>query len=389
MSREDSFQPRWRRLLLSLIILLIVGGTYTYRTVVLPRQLYDEAVKAALKNAPHAEQLAEQAIELSGGNYPQAELLRVRLLGVLGYWTEALGAFSLIDDFSNIAVDELVDVGNFAAQAQAIHLARNCYLAALESDATSVDALRQLIRLELSVGNEGRARKYCADLLTIDDKDATAWHILGVIALNQMEPDVAISSLQKAIDFGVQPQVPIREDLIQAMIDSGDYVGARRHLNELEKQGELTQRAQLENAYLLRLEGDADQAMKIVQHALDNQQGNLTAVIQLAGLLSFDLGQTEEAIKYFTKVLEVQPFNKEVHFKIAAAYRRMGEAELATEHLLESQKLTDQAIELQTVVESLKLTPDDNQLRKRAVELYRQLGKHDQADRLSRGMTSN
>lgn len=386
MTRNGSIQPQWRRIFVFSIILMIVGGIYVHRTVLRPRQLYREALNTASKNAPQAEELAALAIELSGGNFPQAELLRVRLLGTLGYWTEALGALSLIDDFDDVEINELLAVGNFAAQAQANHLARNCYLAALEKDGKSTEVLRQLIRLELSVGNESRARRYCADLLGIDDQDATAWHVQGAIALNQMEPDIAIMSMKRALKFGAQPQVSIREDLIQALIDSGDYPGARQQLEHLSTLGELSDRAQLENAYLLRLEGHTDQAMEIVQSALNTGRENMSAVNQLAGMLSFDLGKTEEAIGYFKKVLEVQPYNKEVHFKIAAAYRRQNNEAMATRHLLESQKLTDQAIELQSVVEKLKLVPDDHKLRKRAIELYRQLGKPAQADRLSPGL---
>ena len=104
----------------------------------------------------------------------------------------------------------------------------------------------------------------------------------------------------------------------------------------------------------------------------------------VAGILNLDLAHLEIAVAFLKQVVEVQPHNKEAHFKLALAYRQLDQDEQAKEHLSQSQYLTDQAITLLEVIESLEQNPGNEDLRNQAIELYDSLGKKEEAERLRR-----
>lgn len=62
------------------------------------------------------------------------------------------------------------------------------------------------------------------------------------------------------------------------------------------------------------------------------------------GVLHLDAARFEQARRDFEAVIRQQPENREAHYKLSQAYRRLGRDDSAKKHLAISQKLTDDAI---------------------------------------------
>ncbi len=380
---QSEIALRKRRFTILIALLLIAACGYGYQSYWRPYQLFQQAKNVSSNNFKVSERLLEDAIIAAGGSYPEAELFRATILGSHGFWDEAMGAFSLIEDKEKLNSNKVITLGELAAGSGQVHLARNCFKAALKS-APEANVYRHLIRLELSVGNEDRARTYCQQLLSIDAEDPTAWQVLGTVAMRQMEPTVARDAFRKALSLGVAEASLVREDLVQVLIDNGEYDGARTELKKLKSEGPLTVRASLEDAYLLRLSGESQQALVVTEQLIESNNPPPLPAILLAGILNLDLAHLEIAVAFLKQVVEVQPHNKEAHFKLALAYRQLDQDEQAKEHLSQSQYLTDQAITLLEVIESLEQNPGNEDLRNQAIELYDSLGKKEEAERLRR-----
>ena len=98
--------------------LLAVGGVlvviWIWLTSENPNQLLQEAKVVVAKNPVLAEQLLEKCLAVRP-DFPEAQLLRCRVLGGLGYWEEAYGMFQLIKRPASLPGPALLE---FARQAR-------------------------------------------------------------------------------------------------------------------------------------------------------------------------------------------------------------------------------------------------------------------------------
>ena len=292
-----------------------------------------------------AERILERSIELSGGDFPQAQLLRCRVLGSLGRWTEALGCFSLIREPAGCDQQELIDLAGEARRAGQDLLAGLSLQAANRPGPRQAAALRELILLERAETATDSLRQHCQELKSLTPDDAFPWQIEAELYRQQRKVLPAIAAYRQALRLTIAADAAqaLRSDLVGLLIDAGDLASARTELQTLLDAGKASPELMLKDAYLLRLEGKPTATLAKVDELLSASPS--TAARMLRGELYLDLGRHAEAVADLTQVVEEQPSNKEAHYKLSQAYLRLGEREKAQRHLDESQRLTREAVE--------------------------------------------
>ena len=91
----------------------------------------------------------------------------------------------------------------------------------------------------------------------------------------------------------------------------------------------------------------------------------------MRGLIHSDLGQTEQAVEAYERVLALQPWHYESHHQLALAYRKLEQPDNAEEHLQLAKTYREKYIELLESSHELRQHPQDSELRERVAELYR------------------
>lgn len=383
----------WKARLKRLIALgtgLVIALAFLAHSMRQPQQLFEEAERQVVINLPETERLLREAIVAADGDFPKAQFLYCRVLAAQRRWDEALGAFGGISDASGIEPSELVEFAGQARAGGADLLTLLALRAAKQPGPGLSDVLRKLIAIEIQAGRLEVALGNCRELLDLEPEDGVAWRILGTILLEQKEPAAAANAFEKAL---LRLKVPdqltlVRQHLVEALLDAGMTENAREQLKVLRESHVLSDEMKLQEAYLDRLEGQADAAITTVETLLDRTSSDevkLRAHL-LRGLLWLDKGQPEKAVLSLELVVGVQPHNKEAHHKLAQAYRQTNQFQKAQLHAGKAQKLTNQAVELLEKVERLRADPTDSEIRQRVSDLYEMLGQPEQAIRIRRGL---
>lgn len=372
--------------LVMLACLLLLGLAVLWQVRQRPRRLYEEARILAPTNPTAAERLLEQAVAAAGGQFPEAEFLRCRLLAQLGQWDEALGGFSRIKNPSTLPARELAELAALAKSAGVLPLAEFALNAARTPGPHLPNVLRQSIRLHLEVGQHEQVLQECRALLQIVPEDPVAWQVQGAIHLERKRLPEAEAAFREALQRTsvVQQQRPMREQLIRVLLDGGRAEDARAELELLRGAGSLTAEARLMEAYVNRLEGHWDQANETVDWLLANASALELQTRLLRAMLWLDQGQPAKAAPDLELVIARQPHNKEAHNKLAQAYRKLNRPEQALSHAETAQRLTELSLELLAQEDKLAADPGNEGLRQRVAELYESLGQPAKAEQLHR-----
>ena len=358
---------------------------YFVARVYLPAALLKDAIATSGKSLFEAEKLVTQAIEQAGGSYPEAEVFRAQLFAASGRGDEALGQFSLIKSPGRLPAKQLIDLGLVAMKNQESLLAEKAFLNVSAESEHYPSVLRSLIQIHLEMGRDDTAKSECERLLQLEPNDPIGWQILGTIALNRKELAEAEKAFRTCLQHSKDGQQlrKTREDLIQIKIDQGDIAGARKELTALAKEsGDFSPRAIIEDAYVLRMEGNPKKAIELLNPLADRDDAFQMRVLFLRGLLYADNGQDDEAVEDLAAVTKRQPWHKEAHHKLSVILAKLGNTKLADEHRQRADELTNLALELLNATTELAKNPSDSTLRSRVAMLYDQLGQPEQAQRI-------
>ncbi|MFO1002892.1 MAG: hypothetical protein U0936_21380 [Planctomycetaceae bacterium] len=358
---------------------------YFVTRVYLPKTLLKDAIAASGKSLFEAEKLVTQAIEQAGGSFPEAEVFRAQLFAASGRGDEALGQFSLVKSPERLPAKQLIDLGMVALKNQESLLAEKAFLYVSSESEYYPSVLRSLIQIHLEMGREETARTECENLLALEPHDPIGWQILGTIALNRKELTEAEKAFLMCLQHSKDRQQirETREDLIQIKIDQGNVAEARKQLTILAKEsGEYSPRAIIEHAYVLRMEGNTQMAIELLNPLADRNDAFQVRVLFLRGLLYADNGQDDAATKDLAVVTKRQPWHKEAHHKLSVILAKLGDTKLADEHRQMAEELTNLALELLDATTELAKNPSNSTLRGRVATLYDQLGQPEQARRI-------
>lgn len=375
---------RLTRLLLPGAVALCALAYYRERFY-LPDRMLTEAIATSSRSLYEAEKLVTNAIDQAGGLYPEAELFRAQLLAAQGRGDEALGQFSLIAHPEELPADKLCELGRVAMSRREMLLAEKAFASVPEESESYLQVLRSLIQIHFEMGKDDQTIVECRRLVELEPHDTTAWQVLGTIAMNRKDLSEALTAFQKCLQYSKDPQQlrETREDLIQVLIDQGNTIEAGKELAALANvSGPLSPRAIIEQAYLFRLEGQAENAIPLLEPLVRREDTFQVRALFLRGLLYADIGEDKKALADLTAVTDRQPWHKEAHHKLSILWSRAGNTSLAGEHRQKAERLTDLALELLEASAQLAKDPTNMDVRKRVAFLYEQLGQSDQAQRL-------
>lgn len=350
-----------------------------------PRRLFDEATEIILSRPETAERLLEQSVEAAGGNYPEAQLLRCRALGSMGRWDAALGLFSMIEDKSVCAPTELLLLSQKAHAAGQRQLELMTLVAANRPGSQQAKVLHRLIALELEESSPDEVLEHCGQLAGIAVDDPFPWLVQGRLYRKQKEALASARAYREALrrELNAREQREARAELAGVLMDAGELEEARKEMDRLLIGEQPADDILLKDAYLCRLEGKTEEALRKSERLVAKSPAS-SAALMLRGILYFDLARFSEAAEDLSRVVAAQPFNKEAHYKLGQAFQKSGRPEQAAAHLNRSAELTQYAVGILALEPVVKSAPHDHASADRLAALYERVGRIADAERLRR-----
>lgn len=324
---------RW---ILGVVAILGCLGTY----LLWPRLLYLAANIVKSSDAESCEQLLERAIVASGGEFPDAQVVRSGVLLKLGQRYEAFGAVAGVD-FTECSPELLVSLAEQALDAGELGFVRQILDASKIPTELRGRSCRASALACLRMGDLEGARRNgeCWTAAAPDSVDA--WRNQAAVLGKLRRVADARTAFRRVLVLAqsLDEKLAARRGLAEVSLDLGDGSAALRHMEWVLQSSETPQtHDHLRMAYGLRLENKAKEAMLHVDKLLTASPGNGQALL-LRGMLLGDLGQHEDAVVTLRAVLASNPRNKEAHYKLGRSLAALGESEAAKEHLNRSRQL--------------------------------------------------
>ncbi|MDB5341191.1 MAG: hypothetical protein JWN70_6810 [Planctomycetaceae bacterium] len=362
---------------LTAIALVYLGYTWIVEN---PQRLTAQGRAALPGNPVQAERLLGQAIDRAGGDLPEALVLRAQAFQLSQRPFEALGTFSLIKDPSRCSVTDLVALADVAQAHGNAGLQRNALEAAHRPGPGQIEVLHRLIPLESALFRSETVLKLCRELIQLDNQDPLPWYAMALIFNERKLVAEAIQHCRESLQRDPTPahEAEVRGLLAGLLIDRGDLAGARQEVDASLKLNSTAVGVQLTNVYLLRMEGHAEAALKLVNQILQTNGSANPRALMLRGILRLDTGEFEPAQADLEQVVELQPFNKEAHFKLGQACQKLNQPQQAEAHFTRSRELTESSLKILSVEEKLQTDPDNPALIKQLSDLYEAVGRNQQ-----------
>lgn len=363
------------------LITIAAAIAWTYRDR--PGALYRQAQDVFATRPGEAARLLEEAVALSGDDYPEAQLLWTRALLRAGQRDEALGCFSLISAPSALNAEELLLLADEASGAGMPLLALWTLQAIPGNSPHRVAAIERLLTLQHGIDDSWTVAALAEEWAALETTRSDPWLLLGQAYEQLQDPPRAAAAYERFLTLEASPEQRVfaLRQLLRLSLGLGDRAAARRLQAELLEIVPPSITDEVQGAALRRLEGDLDGAWSAVHKLLAREPGLLPAV-ELRGALAFDRQEFAAAERDFRHVLNDQPWNKAAHYRLAQTLQRVGRAEEARRHFDENRRLTElslRVLELQSRTDSGAAEID------RLTELsaaYEALGQLDAAARL-------
>jgi len=209
--------------------------------------------------------------------------------------------------------------------------------------AAQVVELESLVALHRERHDGPAAIEAINELLILRPKASRWWYQLAVEYERADQQTSATTAYRRALQHGLPTTAAedARLRLVELFILMGDAAAAR---SELEKPGPMfrqTARLNVQLARLLRMEGKPAEALPMLEAALV-ELGPMPQAIGLRGMLHLDLGQYELAAADLEFLSQAQPNDEVAHFKLAEAYRHLGQPDRARLHREQYVRLHEQ-----------------------------------------------
>lgn len=367
-------RPKFRIWLLIAGLAVLICGLWFWFSE--SPQSYYARGQAVLEQQPaKAEELARLAIEVSGGDFPAAQLLQCRALAATNQWDAALGGFSLIRDTGKCDPVDLADLGTKAFASQQFQLGEMALEAARRSEHPPARVFELLVPWRLQQRELTEALEMCRVWQEVNRNDPRAWAIAGDLEATNLNLSAAISDYREALRHTPAPDIEIhvRSALVQLYADIGDVAAAREHLDIVLKTGLADKNVQLKAVEVLRMEGKLDEAIREINRYLE-KDGKSAEALKQRGILYLDQGEYSSAIRDLKQAVGENPFDKAAHIKLAQAYVRSGQQELAEPHFEKHRRLTAATNRILELNGQLERDPHNELLKQQLKELGREIG---------------
>jgi tetratricopeptide (TPR) repeat protein len=188
-----------------------------------------------------------------------------------------------------------------------------------------------------NLGDFGKAEKYLKVALLQNQQDADAAYTLARTYLELDNFQNAISYLQKAIELKKSNQWMYELGLVYYNVN--DYKNALKYFEMAADDGYNKTNDFYENYGFAQLyNGDTENGIKTLQIVLEHKPNNRELLSDIAYAL-YDTKKYNEALQYFSKVLEINPKDAPTLYMAGMTFQKLGDKE-------KGQKLCDSAISL-------------------------------------------
>lgn len=378
-----------RRKLFLVFMLSSIACLWLWRTQFYPRSLVEQAELLIESDPDLASNYLEQAVSIRGGNYPRAQLLWTHALLQANHVAEALGCFSLIDETAVLDGEELLIVAELASKKGVPLLASFALERIPDSSPVHTEAVTQMMNLKLLQGDFQGVEKLGKSIIANENLPAEVWILLAQAYERQLNPQPAFEAYQEYLKQVEEPaqRVFALRGLMNLSIQLGQFEVAENSQNELFSLTEPSLADQVSAAKLHRLRGRNAEALEMVSEVLKDDSSHIGA-IELRGMLACDRRDEAAAEADLSRVIELQPWNKQAHYQLALSLQRQGETEAAKIHFERNKYLTQLSLRI-LELQSLPISDSPEVEAKRIKELanaFEELGQAQTAQQLREGL---
>lgn len=329
--------------------------------------------KAALLSSDREAVLREsERLVRIAGYEPHGWLLKGLLLTRLGKLDEAIVYLAKATELDALAVEANTAASQCYYQSglylQAIDAARK----ALRQDETCLDARRWLAAAYYDLGANSHAVGELERIAASAPGDPRPVRLLGLIAKDGELFPRAIEYYRESLRRD-QQQPGLQEllaELAECQVKLSQFDEAIETLKECEKSAVvLTLQAECHSGL-----GRFDEAHDRLRQALKLDDHYFPAKLA-QGRLLLDQGQVEQAERALDEAVQMEPAISQARFQWSQALRRLGKVAQADAELRRMQEIQALEREFSDLHDAAASRPDDAEIRYRAGELARQLGK--------------
>jgi tetratricopeptide (TPR) repeat protein len=315
-------------------------------------------------------------LRTAAGYEPQRHFLQGALLLREGQIFPALHAFGHSVNYAPLRVRTLTLSG------QALYLAKRYQDAirllnqAVEADPNWIDAHRWLASAYYDLGLNEDAMEHLQRVAELDPSDPRPHRLMGLMHKDFEGFDLAVAAYLESLRR--DPRQPddetIRLELAESQIKLRRYEDAMQTLAQCPPSDA---RSVFEAECLYSL-GKSDEARRRLQETLQRSPEHLPALM-LSGTIELEQGNAAAAIETLSRAVTAYPKDYTARFKLAQAYRRAGNNELADQHTAEVDRLKAIRTEFAELHHVAAAEPNDAQVRCRLAELALELDRPDLA----------
>jgi tetratricopeptide (TPR) repeat protein len=366
---------RWGALVLAALV--IAGVLLWFLTRDDPDVLAARGKSLLERDSGQAIALLERAVAAAGNDHPQAQVLLCEAYAREARWLEALGCLSLIQRKADCDSERLLALAHEALLAGEPIFAQNVLAVAQEAGATEDKVLRLEIPMRLDLRQDSAALDAHYRLAQVAPEAPYPFPraIEARVLRNRGDVLAAIDAYQAALGEA-QSQAELnllRRDLLDLLVLKKDAAEARRQLEQLLPELSARGESPLLRAQVLRIEGRFEEALEQVETFLSHEANDARGLL-LRGTVLFDLERFEAAAADLRRVVELNPRQKEAHYKLGQSLLRLARQEEGNKHLEISARLTAQTVEILNLERESAKDPQNESLRARLRELYKAVG---------------
>jgi len=307
---------------------------------------------------------------------PQQHFLRGALLVHAGKPRRALEELAHTVHDPELRVPTLVRSGEAFYRIGDLRRAIHVLSQAVEADAGAVDAHRWLASAYYDLGLVDAAAAHLIRVAELDPADPRPHRLMGLIQKDFEKYAPAVESYRESLRRSANQ--PDGEEILLELAEC--QIKLREHDAALETLAEAPPSADrwVAEAECHYGEGRSDEAKRLLEQALEQSPVNLRGLMLLATIL-LEERNAAGAVELLTRAVIGYPKEYAARFKLAQAYRRLGDAKHADEHAAVARELDQLREEFAKLHKKANLEPNNADVRCRLGQLARQLDRPDLA----------
>lgn len=329
--------------------------------------------------------LLDACIQASGGDSPDAQIVRCRVLLHLRRSEEAFASFQRLARPTEARSGELVRLAHVAHVAGKLSFAQRVFEAAGPAALSDPVVLREWIDVVYQQEDRTETIRLCREYARLVPEEPFPWLVSASIHHENNSGSLAIDDYREALrrKLPESEAARVRFQLVSLLLERGDIPEARQHCDQLLKanvDANSDELVAIINAELLFREGDFEKSAKVVETVLKKNPESQVALM-IRGFLKFESGNFPDAIEDLQGVVQKDPYNQRAHYKLGQALQKTQQTEAAAIHFRRSEELVKLSSEIMVVSNLLANQPGNRGLQLKLAELNEQRGNLREATR--------